>query len=178
MALQVVGSPDKAEAAILAACTDNASTQVLYSLGNQLGISSWQQYWLQCCTQRISQNTRASQPSSYTADDNQGLSLPAEHVVATQTHGFESAPASVELESILQSLRSLTAVPQQSTDGKPVPQSNEAAVSDTIDASEVHNEDQVTAASEESPWGVRSSSRASDRLSLAWMWSWMLQEQS
>lgn len=150
MALQVVGSPDKAEAAILAVCKDNASAQVLYSLGTQLGISSWQQYWLQCCIRCNSQSTCSSEPSSYTADNNQGLSPPAEHAVAAQTQGFESAPASVELESILQSLRSLTAVPQQSTDGKPVSQSNVAAVSDTLDVSEVHNEDQVTAASEES----------------------------
>ena len=150
MALQVVGSPDKAEAAVLAACKGDASAQVLYSLGIQLGISSWQQYWLQCCTQRISQNRRASEPLSYTADNNQGLSLPAEPAVATQTHGFESAPASVELESILQSLRSLTAAPQQSTDDKPVPQSCVTAVSDTLDASEANNEDEVTAVSDES----------------------------
>ena len=40
--LQTVGNADKAEADILAACRDNASAQVLYSLGIGLGISSWQ----------------------------------------------------------------------------------------------------------------------------------------
>ena len=47
---QVIGSQDKAEAALLEVCTDDATAQMLYSLGLQLGIGSWQEHWLQRST--------------------------------------------------------------------------------------------------------------------------------
>lgn len=145
--LQVIGSPGKAEAAILAACKDDVSAQTLYSLGIQLGISSWQQHWLQRCEHSVSLNTSASEPLDNTAVDSQDLALPAVHADATPTHEVDSANASVGLESVLQSMRSLTGAPQQGADGTLVAQSSMAAVSHTLDVSD---EDQIAAASEES----------------------------
>lgn len=45
--MQVAGSEARAEAAVLQSCKGNAEAQMLYSLGIQLGISSWQEHWLQ-----------------------------------------------------------------------------------------------------------------------------------
>ena len=150
-AVQVVGSPGKADAAILAACKDDASAQTLYILGIQLGISSWQQHWLQSCAHRLPQSADVSEPPSYTADDSRGRDLPAEHADATQTHGLEAASASTELEHVLQSVRSSTVAPQQpGADGTNVPQSNVAAVSNTRDATDAYSQDQIAMASEES----------------------------
>ena len=147
--LQVVGSPHKAEAAILAACKDDALAQTLYSLGIQLGISSWQQHWLQRCAHGMSLNIAASELLGNTAVDSQGPALSAEHADATQIHESNSATASVELESILQSIRSLT-VAQQDADDKTAPQSSVAAVSCILDVSDALSEKQIAAASEES----------------------------
>ena len=148
-AVQVVGSPGKAEAAILAACKDDVSAQTLYSLGIQLGISSWQQHWLQCCAHTIPGDI--AEPPSYTADESQGQDLPAQHADATQTHdGLESASASIELEHILQSVRSLTVAPQQpGTDGTKATRGDVATVSKTLDATDASSQDQIAMASEE-----------------------------
>ena len=45
--MQVAGSEARAEAAVLRACNSNTEAQMLYKLGIQLGISSWQEHWLQ-----------------------------------------------------------------------------------------------------------------------------------
>ena len=148
-ALQVVGSPDKAEAAILEACKDDATARMLYSLGIQLGIPSWQQHWLQCCTHSIPQNQDTAEPSSYTANDSKGHVLP-ERADASQTHDSESASTSVELESILKSMRSLTMKIPQGADDTSVPQSRLAAISNTSNVTDEYKEDQHRASSEES----------------------------
>lgn len=71
--MQVAGSEARAEAAVLHACKDNTAAQMLYSLGIQLGVSSWQEHWLQLAAAESSQSGTADQQSMLAQAGTPGL---------------------------------------------------------------------------------------------------------
>lgn len=144
MVLQVVGNADKAEAAILEACKGDATARMLYSLGIQLGISSWQEQWQQICARSVPLNTGPAQPSGYIEDNHAGI-LPADHADGPQICE-QPAATSDELERFLQPEGSLlgTLLP-----GAEFANATQGDVAASCDAPDVCNE-QPAGASEES----------------------------
>lgn len=87
---------------------------MLYGLGTQLDIPSWQRHWLQHCAHRSPQNPGTETPPSSAAESHATPVLLAEPAGATQTHDFESS--SGMLEGVLQSLTGLTVGSPQTGD--------------------------------------------------------------
>lgn len=117
---------------------------MLCSLGIQLGISSWQEHWLQICARSIPLNTDSAQPSGYIEDNHAGV-LPADNADGPQDHE-QPAATSDELERFLQPEGFLARTLLQGADVANATQGNMAA---SCDAPEVCNE-QPAGASEES----------------------------
>lgn len=75
--MQVAGSEARAEAAVLHACKDNAAAQMLYGLGIQLGVSIWQDHWLQLA---------AAESCQAVASDHQSMLAQASSEGVAKTH--------------------------------------------------------------------------------------------
>jgi len=75
--IQVAGSEARAEAAVLHACKDNAAAQMLYGLGIQLGVSIWQDHWLQLA---------AAESCQAVASDHQSMLAQASSPGLAKTH--------------------------------------------------------------------------------------------
>ena len=136
--LQMVGSQDKAEAALLQACSDDAASQLLYSLGIQLDISAWQALWLQ-----RSVTTRLHSAQHAQVADNTHVAQHAhQQVLPPKTAGSggmgQDAAGSAALDSILESMRSLAVTAQTDAEHSITQQHDQAATHGDVDTTGAH----------------------------------------
>ena len=100
---QVVGSQTRAEAAVLEVCKDSATAKLLYGLGIQLDIASWQAPWLHCLSSSLPQPAATTQPASYEADPVQVDDVQPNHHQTADMNAMHAPDNTPSLDSILQS---------------------------------------------------------------------------